>query len=88
VGELSFFDGHPRSGHVVTTEKCRLIQIPKNEIIRFLPSWYVQVGTNLTKKIRLLDSVVRENKIRSSESQDSKPLSMEEQRTLHSLLTN
>lgn len=87
IGELSFFDGRPRSSHVVTLEKSKLIQIPKNEIFSALPQWYQQIGQNLTKKIRLLDHVIHETNIRRFSSEDQKPLSIEEQRTIYELLT-
>ena len=88
VGELSFFDGRARSSHIVSLEKSKLIQIPKNEISHLLPSWYIRVGINITKKIRLLDQVINESKVRRSNSDESKPLSIEEQRKLYDLLTN
>lgn len=87
IGELSFFDGKPRASHVVTLEKCKLIQIPKHEISGHLPNWYNVIGANITKKIRLLDGVIQSSNVRRSESQESKPLSIEEQRALYELLT-
>ncbi len=88
VGELSFFDGKVRSSHVVTLEKSKLIQIQKKEIWPYLPQWYVRVGTSITKKIRHLDNIINESKIRRSSSDENKPLSIEEQRKLFELLTN
>lgn len=88
IGELSFFDGKPRSSFVVTLETSTLIQIPKHEIFPKLPFWYSQIGINLTKKIRLLDHVVHSSKVRKSQSDESKPLSIDEQRKLYELLTN
>lgn len=88
IGELSFFDGKARASHVVTLEKCKLIQIQKQEISGHLPLWYTEIGVNLTKKIRQLDHIIYSGNIRRSNSQESKPLSMEEQRTLYELLTN
>jgi CRP-like cAMP-binding protein len=88
VGELSFFDGRARSSHIVTLEKSKLIQLPKQEISHLLPNWYIRVGINITKKIRLLDQVIHESKIRRSNAEESKPLSIEDQRKLYELLTN
>jgi CRP/FNR family transcriptional regulator, cyclic AMP receptor protein len=88
IGELSFFDGKPRSSYVVTLEDCKLIQIPKQEIASKLPDWYIQVGINLTKKIRLLDHIIHDSNVRRSHTEESKPLSIEEQRKLYELLTN
>lgn len=88
VGELSFFDGQPRSTHVVALEKCVVSIIPKGELMGHLPYWFVEAGKNLTKKIRLLDEVVHEKRIRKIGSEDQKPLSIEEQRALYAALTN
>lgn len=88
IGELSFFDGRVRASHVVTLEKCKLIQIQKQEIARHLPLWFNHVGVNLTKKIRQLDHIINNGNIRRSQSEESKPLTIEEQRSLFELLTN
>ena len=88
VGELSFFDGKPRSGHVLTLEKSKLIRISKSEIVDDLPSWYSQIGISITKKIRHLDQVIQENNLRRSNSEESKPLTIEEQRTIFGLINN
>ncbi len=87
IGELSFFDGHPRSTHIIAIEKSVVVQIPKAELSNLLPLWYLQVGINLTKKIRLLDQVVQESRIRKYNSQEEKPLTMAEQRTLLAAIT-
>lgn len=88
IGELSFFDGKVRASHVVTLERCKLIQIQKQEIARYLPLWFNHVGVNLTKKIRQLDHIINNGNIRRSQSEESKPLTIEEQRSLFELLTN
>jgi CRP/FNR family cyclic AMP-dependent transcriptional regulator len=88
VGELSFFDGKPRSGHVLTLEKSKLIRISKSEIVDDLPSWYSQIGISITKKIRHLDQVIQENNLRRSNSDESKPLTIEEQRLIFGLINN
>ncbi len=87
VGELSFFDGRPRSSYVITEVKSELIQVPKQEISGFLPDWYQYMGKNLTKKIRLLDHVIQESNTRLK-SKETKPLSIEEQRIILELVTN
>lgn len=87
-GELSFFDGKPRSGHVLTLEKSKLIRISKSEIVDDLPSWYSQIGISITKKIRHLDQVIQENNLRRSNSEESKPLTIEEQRLIFGLINN
>ncbi len=89
VGELSFFDGRPRSSHVVTLENSVVIQIPKHEISNHLPIWYLEIGKNLTKKIRLLDGVVNATNLRKFGSEENqKPLSIEDQRLFYDLLIN
>ncbi len=88
IGELSFFDGCLRSSYVVTLEKCKLFQIPKKDISTQLPNWFNEVGNALTKKIRLLDQVIQESNLRKSNSEENKPLSIEEQRKIYGLLTN
>lgn len=87
VGELSFFDSKPRASFIVTLEKSKLIQIPKHEISGHLPNWYTQVGVAMTKKIRLLDHVIHDSNLRRSNTEESRPLSQEEQKRLFELLT-
>jgi CRP-like cAMP-binding protein len=87
IGELSFFDDQPRSSFVVALEKSRVIQIPKSEMAPLLPSWYNLVGINLTKKIRLLDSIIHDSHIRRHTMTDYRPLTIEEQRKIYEILT-
>jgi CRP/FNR family cyclic AMP-dependent transcriptional regulator len=87
IGELSFFDGKPRASYVITLDKCQLIQIPKQQIAGHLPKWYTQVGINITKKIRQLDHVIYSSNLRRSNAEESKPLSIYEQRIFYELLT-
>ncbi len=87
IGELSFFDNRPRSTHIVTLEKSVLVQIPKQELSEKLPFWYLETHKALTQKIRKLDQVIQETKIRKSDAEESKPLSIEIQRKLFELLT-
>ena len=87
IGELSFFDSKPRSTHIITTEKSKIIQIPKHELSGKLPFWFLEVGKALTQKIRKLDHVVQETKIRKSGTQMFTNLTIEEQRTYYELLT-
>lgn len=88
IGELSFFDGKPRASYVITLDQCQLIQIPKQQIAGLLPKWYTQVGKNITKKIRQLDQVIHSSNLRRSNAEESKPLSIDEQRIFYDLLTN
>lgn len=87
IGELSFFDGRPRQSYVVAIEPSRVIQVPKSEMFPLLPFWFMQVGINLTKKIRLLDNVIHDSNIRKTGQADNKPLTIEEQRVLYEILT-
>lgn len=87
IGELSFFDGRPRQSHVVALEPSRVILVPKSEMSPLLPFWFMQVGVNLTKKIRLLDNVIHDSNIRKSGQAEHKPLTIEEQRTIYEILT-
>ena len=87
IGELSFFDGKTRASHIVTLEKSLVIQIPKQELTGQLPFWFLEVGKNLTKKIRLLDGIVNEKNFRKIAAEDQRPLTIEEQRKIYSVIT-
>jgi CRP/FNR family transcriptional regulator, cyclic AMP receptor protein len=87
IGELSFFDGNPRSSHVVALENCKIATFSKNEITPQLPLWYVEINKNLTKKIRLLDKIIHENSLRRFGLEDQIPLTIEEQRKLYRIIT-
>lgn len=87
IGELSFFDGEPRATHVVALEKSTVIQIPRKDVLDHLPYWYVEVGKNLTKKIRLLDSIVHQSNFRKIGAEDQKPLSIVDQRQIFAAIT-
>lgn len=87
-GELSFFDGKHRSTYIVTLEKSEVIQIPKKAVMEHLPFWFVEVGKNLTKKIRLLDEIVHESNFKKIGSEDQKQLSIEEQREILTAIKN
>lgn len=87
LGELSFFDGKSRASYIVALEDSELIQIPKKDLEKSLPRWYMEVNKNLTKKIRLLDHIIQSSNLRRFGSEDQKPLTIEEQRHLFTLLT-
>lgn len=88
IGELSFFDGSHRASHIVTLEKSTLVQIPKHEIAGHLPFWFLEVGKNLTKKIRRLDEIITTSNLRKIGSEDQKHLTIEEQRQLYAVITH
>lgn len=87
LGELSFFDGQPRSSHVIALEKSVLFEIPKQEMATLLPYWYQQLGINLTKKIRILDHIVTQTNLRKFANKDQKPLSIDDQRRFYKAIT-
>lgn len=87
IGELSFFDGAKRATHVVALEKSSIIQISRLDVMDHLPFWYKEIGKNLTKKIRLLDSIIHDSNFRKIGSEDQKPLSIEEQRQIFAAIT-
>ncbi len=87
IGELSFFDGKVRASHVVAIEPSMVVMIPKHELTNLLPTWYLEVGKNLTKKIRLLDGVIHDSNLRRFGNEDQKPLTIEEQRTILKAIT-
>ena len=82
IGELAFFDENPRASHIVAMEKSTIIKVPREDLISHLPFWFVEVGKNLTKKIRLLDKVIQESNIKKISVEDQKPLTIEEQRKI------
>lgn len=88
IGELSFFDGKHRASHIVTLEKSTLVQIPKHELSGHLPFWFMEVGKSLTKKIRRLDEIIHDSNLRRIGSEDQKPLTIEEQRKLYTVITH
>lgn len=87
IGELSFFDGKPRASHIITLEPCKVVTFPKAELNKLLPVWYIEAHKNLTKKIRLLDQVIHETSLRKFGVEDQKPLRIEEQRKILTVIT-
>ena len=87
IGELSFFDGKTRSSNMVAWAQTTLLQIPRQELERHLPPWYLTTGKNITKKVRLLDQIVHQSHLRKASFQDQK-LSIEDQRRVLAAITN
>jgi CRP-like cAMP-binding protein len=87
IGELSFFDDKPRAVHVVTLEPCEIVIFKKNELYPYLPTWYQEIHRNLTKKIRLLDKIIHDHSIRKNSFDSQKPLTIEEQREIFTLIS-
>lgn len=79
LGELSFFDGEPRSATVIAVEESSLIAIPVSEKTKQFPEWLLKLAQSLTKKIRYNDELIRKHGIRKRQVETIKPLSIEEQ---------
>jgi CRP/FNR family cyclic AMP-dependent transcriptional regulator len=85
-GELSFFDNLPRSADVITVENTNLLKIPQSELKIQFPTWLLITAKQLTKKIRLFDTVISENGIKRQNVETMKPLSIEDQRRYYELI--
>jgi CRP/FNR family cyclic AMP-dependent transcriptional regulator len=79
IGELSFFDDEPRSASIICTEDSEFIKISKEEMNHHLPQWLKTIGSQLTRKIRESDELIRSKGIRKKNTESIKPLSIEEQ---------
>lgn len=86
LGELSFFDGMPRSAHVLAAEETTLIQIPVSEIDKQFPRWLQTIAQSITKKLRYSSDLIRQKGIRKKNVESMKPLSIEEQRAAYQSL--
>lgn len=87
LGELSFFDGMPRSAHVMSVEDSTLIQIPVSEIDKQFPLWLQTIAHSITKKLRYSSDLIRQKGIRKKNVDSMKPLSIEEQRDIYQSLS-
>lgn len=88
LGELSFFDGEPRSANVVCIADSTLIKIPVQEINKQFPKWLLTLAQGFTRQIRELDELVRGKGIRKKNVETIKPLSIEEQREFYQIYTD
>ena len=79
IGELSFFDEGKRSASIICTEDTEFIKIPVEEMHTHCPAWMKTIGTQLSRKIRVDDELIRSKGIRKKNVEGIKPLSMEEQ---------
>ena len=86
LGELSFFDGQPRSAHVMSVEESTLIQIPVSEIDKQFPKWLQTIAHSITKKLRYSSDLIRQKGIRRQNVESIKPLSIDEQRKTYQSL--
>lgn len=88
IGELSFFDGLPRSADIVALEDCSLIQIPSANMKKQFPQWLIVVAKYMTKRMRLMDDVIRKKGVKKKNTQSIQPLSIEEQRYFYEKIKN
>lgn len=86
LGELSFFDGNPRSAHVICVEPSTLIKIPVAELEKQFPSWLTTIAQSVTKKLRHTDELIRKKGIRKQNVESMKPLTIDEQREYFQIL--
>jgi CRP-like cAMP-binding protein len=84
-GEFSFFDGLERSADVIAVEPSTLIKIPDSALKAQFPDWLLKTAKSMTKKLRLMDQVIRNKGIKKQKT-SVKPLSIEEQTYYYKLL--
>ncbi len=65
---------------MVALEHSRMVILSQEEILPNLPKWYVAEANDLTRKIRRMNRIATESNLRKFDTQDEKPLSIEEQR--------
>jgi CRP/FNR family transcriptional regulator, cyclic AMP receptor protein len=88
LGELSFFDGQPRSAHVICVEDTTLIEIPISELPKQFPSWLITMAKSITRKLRDSSELIRQKGIRKKNVETIKPLSIEQQRDYFQALSH
>lgn len=86
-GEFSFFDGDLRSADVIATRDTTLIKIPQAELKKQFPQWLLHTSKSMTKKLRLMDDVIRTKGIKKKNVDNIKPLSIDEQRHIYEIIT-
>ncbi len=66
VGELSFFDGKPRSATAEAATFVKLLQITKEDlesVLATLPGWMMTLIKSISSRVREADDLVKRNKI-------------------------
>lgn len=86
-GEFSFFDGQLRSADVIANCETTLIKIPQAELKKQFPRWLLLTSKSMTKKLRLMDDVIRTKGIKKKNVDNVKPLSIDEQRYYYDIIT-
>jgi len=79
IGEFSFFDGDPRSAHIICLEDAEVVHIPHQECLRQFPSWLQEIARSFTHKIRKSSQLIRERGIRKTKVNSMPALSIAEQ---------
>ena len=87
IGELSFFDNLPRGADIVALTTCQLVKIPAQDIRTSFPQWITNMGKVLATKLRLQDDVIRQKGVKKAKVESIKPLSIDEQRYYHKILS-
>jgi CRP-like cAMP-binding protein len=85
-GELSFFDGQPRSANAVCLEDTTLIKIPVEELDHHCPAWLKTFAIKLVSQVRQTTELMNKKGIRRKNVETIKPLSIDEQRHYFQLL--
>lgn len=66
IGELSFFDGKPRSATAEAATDLKVIKLEKSKVdkeIRKLPSWLVVLIHSIADRMRESNELMRRNKV-------------------------
>ncbi|MBF0359936.1 MAG: cyclic nucleotide-binding domain-containing protein [Oligoflexia bacterium] len=86
LGELSYFDGKPRSANIVALEDSTLFRVASSDIDLFFPKWLYQLSNFMATKIRLLDDVIRTRGLKKNKTESITPLTMKEQAHFYNLI--
>jgi CRP/FNR family cyclic AMP-dependent transcriptional regulator len=86
VGELSFFDGLPRSASIMAVEPSQLLHVQNLKIKQYFPSWLLLVSQFLTNEIRQADTNIKQKGFKKSSKDGIKPLTIREQSHIFQLM--
>lgn len=70
IGELSFFDGMPRSATAEAAVDSKVLKIAKedmDQVMKSLPSWMLTMIRSIAIRVRHADELVKRNKIVDTE---------------------
>lgn len=73
IGELSFFDGKPRSATAQAATDIKVIKLDQSRLereIKKLPSWLLVIIRSIADRMREADELVKRNKIVDTKMQD------------------